>query len=258
MKKFAFLTAIVYLCFIYIPDSGYTQTSQELKAIRDEIKALKEGQTNIQKELQEIKTLLKSKPAAAVPSEPGNLVINVDNAPYKGDKNAKLTLIEFSDFQCPFCARHAHDTIPQLESEYIKTGKVKYVFLDFPLEFHQNAFKAAEAASCAGEQGKFWGMHDKLFENQKALEPNNLTNYAKDLKLDMTKFQKCMDSGKYANKIKKDLADGQKAGVNGTPSFFLGVTNPKDSNVKIVEVIRGAQPYNNFKQTIDNTLNSKK
>ncbi len=256
MKKLISIIVLAVLGLAYSQYS-YAQSSEELKAIKEDLKGLKEGQTNIQKDLQEIKTLLKSRPAAA-PGEPQNVVLNIDKAPFKGDKNAKLTLIEFSDYQCPFCGRHVTQTIPQLEADYIKTGKVKYVFYDFPLEFHKNAFKAAEAASCAGEQGKFWEMHDVLFTNQKALEESDLTNYAKELKLNMTKFEKCLDSGKYANEIKKDIETGQKAGVTGTPSFFLGLTNPKDSNVKAVKVIKGAQPYNNFKDAIDTTLSSQK
>jgi len=256
MKKFIFITVLAVLGLTY-SQSGYAQSSEELKAIKEDLKALKEGQANMQKELQEIKTLLKSRPAAA-PGEPQNVVINIDKAPFKGNKNAKLTLIEFSDYQCPFCSRHVQQTLPQLETDYIKTGKVKYVFFDFPLDFHKNAFKAAEAADCAGEQGKFWEMHDKLFENQKALEGSDLTNYAKSIGLNMSKFQKCLDSGKYASQIKKEIELGQKSGVTGTPSFFLGVTNPKDPNVKAVKVIKGAQPFNNFKEAIDTTLSSQK
>lgn len=255
MKKLIPIIVLAVLGLAYSQYS-YAQSTEELKAIKEDLKALKEGQANMQKELQEIKTLLKSRPSA--PGEPQNVVINVDKAPFKGDKNAKLTLIEFSDYQCPFCGRHVSQTFPQLEADYIKTGKVKYVFYDFPLDFHKNAFKAAEAADCAGEQGKFWEMHDKLFENQKALEESDLTNYAKSIGLNMSKFQKCLDSGKYASQIKKEIELGQKSGVTGTPSFFIGVTNPKDPNVKAVKVIKGAQPYNNFKDAIDTTLSSQK
>src|SRR4030066_1699916 len=165
MKKFIFIIVLAVLGLTY-SQSGYAQSSEELKAIKEDLKALKEGQANMQKELQEIKTLLKSRPAAA-PAEPQNVVLNIYKAPFKGNKNAKLTLIEFSGFQCPFCSRHVQQTMPQLEKDYIKTGKVKYVFFDFPLDFHKNAFRAAEAADCAREQGKFWEMHDKLFEDQK-------------------------------------------------------------------------------------------
>jgi predicted DsbA family dithiol-disulfide isomerase len=100
-------------------------------------------------------------------------------------------------------------------------------------------------------------MHDKLFENQRALEPSDLTGYAKGLSLDMGKFQECMDSGKYADKIKNDMVEGQKAGIRGTPGFLIGVTDPNGSTVKVVKIIRGAQPYNVFKETIDETLKTK-
>jgi len=149
--------------------------------------------------------------------------------------------------------------LPQIENEYIKTGKVKYVVLDFPLEsIHKHAFKAAEAARCAGDQDKFWEMHNRLFANQQAVAPNNLTQYAQALGLDMPKFQQCLDSGKYAPDIRKNLAEGQKAGVTGTPGFFLGMTNPNDSKIKALGALKGAQPYASFKEIIDNLLSSPK
>jgi protein-disulfide isomerase len=128
------------------------------------------------------------------------------------------------------------------------------VVRDFPLEFHKNAFKAAEAANCAEEQGKFWDMQAKLFENQRALDVSQLPKYAAEIGLDTTKFQACLDSGKYAEKIKKEVEEGQKAGVTGTPAFFLGMTTPNDPKVKIVKTLKGAQPYAKFKEAIDSLL----
>ena len=232
------------------------QSSEELKALRKELESLKQGQADIHKELQEIKTLLRGR-VATPPPEPQNVVLSVKDDPFKGDKDSKLTLIEFSDFQCPFCARHVRDTLPQLEREYIATGKLKYVFRNFPIaSIHPLAFKAHEAANCAGEQGKYWEMHDRLFANQNALGLKDLPNHAKALVLEMPKFQQCVDSGKYAAKIRKDLADGQKAGVQGTPSFFLALTEPNDTNLKVLRTIRGAQPYAAFKDAIDSLLSA--
>ena len=149
--------------------------------------------------------------------------------------------------------------MPQIEKEYIQTGKVKYVVRDLPLEsIHKNAFKAAEAAHCAGDQGKFWEMHVGLFANQRALGLSDLANHAQALGLDMPKFQQCLESGKYAAKIRQDVADGQKAGVTGTPGFFLGVTDPNDQKVKVSRVLKGAQPYTSFKAAIDDLLSSQK
>jgi protein-disulfide isomerase len=149
--------------------------------------------------------------------------------------------------------------LPQIEREYIQTGKVKYVVRDFPLEsIHRNAFKAAEAARCAGEQGKYWEMHARLFANQQTLGPKDLPQHAQALGLDTPKFQGCLDSGNYATAIRKDLAEGQKAGVTGTPGFFLGVTDPNDQKVKVSRVLKGAQPYAAFKDAIDSLLSSQR
>lgn len=145
--------------------------------------------------------------------------------------------------------------MPEIEKEYIATGEVKYVFLDFPLPFHKQAFKAAEAAHCAGEQGKYWEMHNQLFANQKALELKDLSVYARKIELDITKFQQCLDSGKYAEEIKKDTAEAQKAGVTGAPSFFIGYIEPdKPRTIKAVKMLKGAQPYSKFKESIDSLL----
>lgn len=149
--------------------------------------------------------------------------------------------------------------MPQIEREYIKTGKLKYVFRDFPLEaIHKDAFKAAEAAHCAGEQGKFWEMYARLFANQRALGPIELPQYAQPLGLDVPKFQQCLESGKYASRIRKDLEDGQKAGITGTPAFLLGVTVPNDPMVKVIRVLKGAQPYTSFRDAIDSLLSAQK
>ena len=248
-------SAVVLLSLLWTAPT-LSQSSQEVELLRKEVEALKEGQATIRRELEELRNLLRGRQASP-PFEPKNLVLSVDGAPFMGDKNAALTLIDFSDYQCPFCARHVRETLIQIERDYIRTGKVKYVFRDFPIEsIHPQAFKAHEAANCAGEQGKYWEMHDRLFANQNALGLKDLPNHANALVLEMPKFQQCLDSGKYAAKIRKDLADGQKAGVQGTPSFFVALTEPNDGMVKAVRVIRGAQPYTAFKEAIDSLLSA--
>jgi protein-disulfide isomerase len=125
--------------------------------------------------------------------------------------------------------------------------------MDLPLEsIHKFAFKAAEAARCAGEQGKFWEMHDRLFANQTSLEPAK--PHAEAVGLDVAKFEGCLSSGKYAEPIRKDMAEGAKAGVNGTPAFFLAYTDPTSSKVKTVARLTGAQPFSAFKAQIDQLL----
>lgn len=168
----------------------------------------------------------------------------------KGDKNAKVTLVEYSDFQCPYCSR-VNPTIEQVMNDY--GNKVRLVYRHFPLtSIHENAQKAAEASECASEQGKFWEMHDKMFANQTALTVDNLKQYAKDLKLNTTKFNTCLDTGKYAQTVTASETQGSQYGVNGTPAVFVNGTLV--STWSSGEWQGGAQPYSVFKQFIDEAL----
>jgi protein-disulfide isomerase len=227
------------------------QTPAADEQMRKDIEALKEGQKAIQRDLEEIKRLLQGRAAAdALPKEP----MSIANDPVKGSRSAKVAVIEFSDFQCPFCGRYVKDTLPQLASEYVETGKVKYVFRDYPLNFHKNAFKAAEAAHCAGEQGKFWEMHDLLFQNQAALDAPQLPSYAKTLGLDEDAFRQCLDSGRFAADVNKDIADAGSVGITGTPTFLVGIVQPGDGRVKVVKKLVGAKPYAELKAAVDSLL----
>lgn len=226
------------------------QTDQKLW---EEIQALKKGQEEMRRQLQEIIQLLQARQAPAAP-DVRNVVVDLGNHPSRGSSAAKITLIEFSDYQCPFCGRHVRETDPQLEKEYVQTGKVRSVFVDMPLEsMHRSAFKAAEATRCAGDQGKYWEMHDRLFANQQALEPWNA--HAKALGLDVAAFETCMNSDKHAAAIRADLALAQKLGINLTPTFLVAANDPTDpAKVKALTVIRGAQPLATFKTEIDKAL----
>ncbi len=160
--------------------------------------------------------------------------------PSKGASSAPITIVEFSDFQCPYCSR-AEETVTKVLKAY--DGKVRVVYRDYPLPFHAQAEKAAEAAHCAGDQGKYWEMHEKLFANQKALEPAALKGYAKDLSLDQGKFDKCLDSGDKAKVVETNKKAGEKVGVTGTPAFFVNGYQ-----------LSGAQPFEEFKSIIDQEL----
>jgi protein-disulfide isomerase len=228
---------------------GQGQTPAADDQMKRDIEALKEGQKAIQRDLEEIKRLLQARPAA-LPKDP----ISIAREPFKGSGTARVALIEFSDYQCPFCGRYVKETLPQIRSDYVETGKVKYVFRDLPLSFHKQAFKAAEAAHCAGEQGRFWEMHDLLYANQTALAPEQLSAHAKSLGLDETKFQQCLDSGKFAADINKDIADAGAVGISGTPTFLVGIVDPGDGRVKVVKKLVGAKPYAEFKAAVDGLL----
>lgn len=266
VMKRAMVYSILVVLILFCSQLCFAQSSGELKALKDDVKALKEGQSTIQKDLQEIKKLLQpgqlpgQEPGQALkPLEPRNIVLNVKSDPFRGKKDAKLSIIEFSDYECPPCGYHVREVLPQMAKDYIKTGKVRYIVRDFPLEsIHKNAFNAAEAARCAREQGKFWEMHERLFANQKALGLKDLTEHAKALGLDLPKFQHCLESEKYAKAIRKDMADGTKIGVKVTPTFLLGITEPKNTNIKVLRVLEGAAQYESFKGIIDSLLSSQK
>ncbi|HYJ46754.1 MAG TPA: DsbA family protein [Pyrinomonadaceae bacterium] len=231
-------------------------------SLRKEIDELKEGQRRILAELEELKKIIQMEQgdgaaAAAAPRPPANPTLNVSNEPFKGDKGARLAIIEYSDFQCPFCGSYSRDTFPQINENYIKTGKVRYIFRDFPLQgMHPFALQAAEAARCAGDQSKFWEMHDRLFANQRALSARDLSQSAQSLELDMAKFNQCLMDGKYRNGIRQSVAEGERLGVEGTPTFLIGVVGPDGQQVKVIRTLVGAMAYDNFRAVLEGLLNA--
>jgi protein-disulfide isomerase len=157
------------------------------------------------------------------PVGPAEGRVDTLGAPERGNARATVAIVEFSDYQCPFCKRHVDATLPLIEKNYVTSGKVRYVFMDYPLEaIHPLAFKAAEASHCAAEQKQFWKMHDRLFANQDKLKPDQLMAHATALGLDSARFGTCLASGKYAARIKASLAQGEKFGISGTPAIVLG------------------------------------
>ena len=184
------------------------------------------------------------------------LKISSENNPVIGNPDAPITIIEFSDFQCPFCAKFHMQTLPTIMDEYINKGTVKLVFRDFPIQsIHPNAVPASIAAECANEQGEFEQMYHMLFEKQK--EWSNLetsyaitafNQYASELQLNEEKFDSCIKNVKYIEEIQKDLNEGRTYGVTGTPGFFIG-----NEKIGFVE-LKGAQPFESFKKVIDSQL----
>jgi len=202
-------------------------------------------------ELKLLQNQLPTKQPTATPVK-----ISADNDPIIGNLDAPITIIEFSDFQCPFCARFHTQTLPLILEEYIEQGKVKLVFRDFPIQsIHPNALPASIAAECANEQGKFKEMHDILFEKQNQWNRLNtadalssFSQYASDIEIQQDTFDSCISSGKYIEEIQNDLNDGRDYGVSGTPGFFVG-----NDQIGYVE-LKGAQPFASFKKVIDAQL----
>lgn len=184
---------------------------------------------------------------SAAPSGP--VEVSADDDPVMGDADAPVTLIEFSDYECPFCGRFFSDTLPQIKSEYIDTGKAKLVYRDFPLSFHPRAMPAAIAAECVDELADdetYFEYHDLVFENQDSLSDSDLRGYAQSVGVDLGAWDSCFadEDGSMEAEVKQDLKDGQAAGVSGTPTVFV-------NGKKIV----GAQPFSAFKSEIDAALN---
>lgn len=182
------------------------------------------------------------------------VAVAVDDDPFLGEKKAPITMIEFSDFQCPFCRSFWKETLPLIKSNYIDTGKIRFVYRDFPLSFHPGAQTAAQAAECAEEQDKYWEMHDKIFyeqdkEGQGTIQfsKTEVVKWAGQIGLKMNKFNQCLDSGKYKAEVEKDFADGSAAGVSGTPSFFING-----------RLLVGAQPFSVFQEAIEGALKNTK
>lgn len=225
--------------------------------LQDEIQELKQGQEQIQKDLEEIKKLLKQGAKAAPAKQAFKPTdMQLGDVASKGESTAPVTLVEFSDYHCPYCKRHAQSVLTQLQKNYIDTGKLRFVMREFPIpNLHPRAYAASVAVLCAGDQGDYWGMHDALFNDQKAKQDEDFKAMADTLGLDAAAFNTCLSSKQFDEQIKADQAEGRKLGISGTPSFVLGLTDPKDSSkVHLTKFIRGAQPYTSFAAAVDELL----
>ena len=210
----------------------------------------REQADEILNELRQIRQLLE-KQAAAGPQQPGEQIIkakvSIQGAYALGSKDAPLTMVEFTDFQCPFCQRFHVNTFAELKRDYIDTGKLRFVSRDLPLDFHPNAMQAAEAGRCAGEQGQYWAMRDRMNANPDRLDMASLVSWAQDLKLNVNGFRACVESQKYKNAIQSDIQMAQRIGANGTPSFVVGKSTGDGVDG---ELVVGAMPYQLFDQKL--------
>ena len=183
--------------------------------------------------------------------------LDIADRPGIGPKDSDVILVEFGDFQCPYCRRHLSGAAQQIHEKLVLTNQLRYVFLDFPIgEKHPLAAQAAVAARCAEEQGKYWEMRNTLYNNQKALHELFLAEHAKRAGLDEVAFSNCLDSGRYDAAIQQDLIVGRSLGIKGTPTFFLGINNGDEIN--LVRKIQGAQPYEVFEREILRALDISK
>ena len=220
-----------------------------------------EQANDILQELKAIRKALEQRPAmpmppqnAAAPQAPVNENVSIafPSGGYAvGRVDAPVTLVEYTDYQCPFCQRFHNDAFAQIKANYVDTGKVRYVSRDYPLPFHENAKRAAIAARCAGEQGKFWELRHQMIVNANALQADKILTYAANVELDVPKFKACTESDKYTAAVDRDIAEGSAAGVSGTPSFVIGrVDKDRLEGVRVV----GAMPYAQFDAKLKEAL----
>jgi protein-disulfide isomerase len=235
-----------------------SQLNTDIETLKHDVNKLADAQNKISNQLDDLKLLLAtdSKPQTMPQPNAQPLKLNVHQEHYRGESAARFAIIEYSDFECPFCGQYERATYPQIFDAYIKTGKAKLYYRDLPLARHPHAMLAARAARCAGEQGKYWEMHDNLFANQTSLNQKDISDRAQFLALDAGKLSECLSSERYKDDIRESISEAQKLGVNGTPTFFLGAIGPNGDVSNIREIV-GARPYADFQSALDELLASK-
>jgi protein-disulfide isomerase len=232
------------------------EMQEKISTLEQNVKALKEEQQKMSAQVDELKRLLlASSPPQPHPEAPATLALHGE--PVEGDSAARVAIIEYADFECPFCGQYTRDVYPQIVKNYISTGKIKYFYRDLPLSIHSHAMIAAQAAHCARDQGKFWEMHDSLFTNQAALTEKDMSKRAQSLGMDSTQLTQCLSSQKYSDEIRKSVTEALSMGIQGTPMFFLGMIQDNGNVVKVGKIIMGAYPYEIFKADLDELLVSK-
>ena len=227
-------------------------------AVEKRLQALESATREIQSQLMELTRILVQTlpPPKQLPQSPvetvHDMVLPLAGVQTKGDARAPLVFVELADFQCPFCGRYAQDIYPQIQRDFVDTGRIVYAFRNLPIEeIHPLALKAAEAAECAGYQGKFWEMHDMLFKRQPQLTPRDLSDYAEAVGLDRTSFGVCL-SGQATAQVKKDETDMARLGLTSTPTFLIGTV--EGANLRVMRKIVGSQSYSVFKSVIQSLL----
>jgi protein-disulfide isomerase len=235
------------------------QPKTATRPLQEQINQLQRNQEQMQKDLDEIKALLKAEnarvdtPAARQP--PSHILENVYGEPFRGSDKARVAIMEFSDFSCSFCARYATQIFPKLDEAYVRTGKVKYFFRDLPMEKeHQDAIFKARLARCAGEQGKFWEMHDRLFAEQKPASDMDLSAVVHSLGLDGSKYAVCMNGDRYTDIIHRSADLAQRKGITGTPAFLIGTLSEDGRLLTADHVFFGAESFEAFKKILDPLL----
>jgi len=255
------MRTLIFTCalIITIAQVGLAQNAalspEDAVDLKKQLSVLGAQQQQIIDELNNLKQLLALNGAAhpnpQPPAPPSALTLHDEN--FRGETGATVAIVEYADYECPYCGQYEHDIYPQISKDYIQTGKVKYFYRDMPLPMHAHAMIAARAARCAGEQGKYWEMHDSLFAKQNAIREADMPDRAKELGLDSAKFSECFSSNRYVDDINRSAAEGQNMGIEGTPTFFVGKLDSAGGVTNLKPIV-GARPYEAFKSVLDELL----
>ena len=246
-----------FLFLLLACSNSSAQSPRDAESLRKEVEALKAQQAEMQKSLEEVREFLKAATGGrfGAPSLV-NSTFDTTGAPARGNASAPVTIVEISDYHCPFCRRHVQQTQPRIYSELVDTGKVRHAFIHYPIaQLHPEAARSHEAAACAQDQGKFWELHGKLFEAP-LKSADQLTEAARSAGLDASALRACLESGKHAKAVQESVQRVAGMNVNGTPIFLIGRT-AADNKMTVARVVEGAQPYEAFKAAVDQVLAAK-
>ena len=244
-------TILIILSILLLLSLGINAwTISQLSTVK---KGMKNQQLKVTKLADDIKKLQTAGPSKrSKPDTPKEVLVSFDDDYIKGDPKAPVTILEFSDYQCPYCRKFHNEVLPQIQEEYISKGKVRYIFRDYPLSFHKQAVPAAVAANCAGEQGKYWEMNDFLFSNPGKLSTAKIIPEAEGLGLDKAKFEACVNDDSKKAEVDADFKAGKNYGVRGTPSLFIGKTG--DGKEMNALYLRGLRQFDSLKPIIEKQL----
>jgi protein-disulfide isomerase len=221
--------------------------------LRADLDALRAQQAQLAAELAELKTRVP--PPSGAMSSGEVRTLTVAGRPTRGADTATVTFIEYSDYGCPYCAQYTREVYPRLMRDYVETGTLRYVFKSYPVEeLHPGAFAAHVAAACAGDQGRYWDMHGRLFTDQANFRPPRFVEDARQLGLDRAAFETCLAGSAHEAVIRQDIDEAVRGGVNGTPVFVIALTEPNQGAVTPRRVVVGVQPFEAFKDAIDAAL----
>jgi protein-disulfide isomerase len=254
----AVLSLVLVLVRPFLSGQEAARPQKQPPPVQQQLDELRQGQARLEAQVAELKALLLERggriEGPAQPKPQGPLIVNVFGEPFKGSPQARVAVMEYSDFECTYCGIYATQTQPRIEAAYVRTGKVKYFFRDLPGPEHPGALFKARAARCAGDQGKFWEMHDQLFASQKTWSDQDVFRLTRELGLDGARFSDCLNGDRHADAIRRSAASAARLGINGTPAFLVGTLSEDGSVLTARKVFLGAEPFESFQGILEELL----